>query len=474
MTSRQKWTLALTSAAALMVALDQLVVATALSTMQRDLHASIATLEWTVNAYSLAFAVLLITGAAVGNRFGRRRTFAAGLGLFTLASVACAVAPNTGLLIAARTVQGAGSALVMPAAVALLTDAFPPARRGAALGLFTALTGLAVVGGPVVGGAVTEGIAWQWIFWINVPIGAILVPLGYARIAESRGPRTRPDLAGLALVSAGLFGIVWGLVRSSSAGWASPEVVVTLAVGAVLTAAFVAWEARTAEPMVPLRLFADRTFSAANSAIFLLTAGLFSTVFFLARYLQVTLGVSPLGAGLRFLPWTLTLFVVAPAAGRLADRVGDRSLLGLGLALQAIGIGWVALTIANGDGYAAAVPALVIAGCGTSMALPASQNAVMNSVRPGDVGAASGVFTTARQLGGVFGVAILAAVFAARGSYADPEAFRAGVWPALAGAAGLSLLGAAGALTIRPRTSAQVLRPAAVEPAEPVEAVTGG
>ena len=468
MTSRQKWTLALTSAGALMVALDQLVVATALSTMQRDLHASIATLEWTVNAFSLAFAVLLITGAAIGDRFGRRRTFTAGLALFTLASVACALASDTSLLIAARTVQGAGAALVMPAAVALLTGAFPPERRGAALGVFTALVGLAVVGGPVVGGAVTEGIAWQWIFWINVPIGAVLIPLGYARIAESRGPRTRPDLTGLALASAGMLGIVWGLVRSSTAGWASTEVVLTLTAGVVFTAAFVAWEARAAEPMVPLRLFADRTFSAANASVFLLTAGLFSTVFFFAQYLQVSLGASPLGAGLRFLPWTLTLFVVAPAAGRLADRIGDRSLLGLGLALQTTGIGWLALTIANGDGYAAAVPALLIAGCGTSMALPASQNAVMNSVRPSEVGTASGLFTTARQLGGVFGVAILAAVFAAHGSYAGAQTFRAGVGPALAVAAGLSLLGAASALSIRPRSAAPTVAPVAVE------AVAGG
>jgi EmrB/QacA subfamily drug resistance transporter len=266
---------------------DQLVVATALSTMQRDLRASITTLEWTVNAFNLAFAVLLITGAAIGDRFGRRRAFAAGLTVFTLASIGCALAPDTGLLIAARAAQGAGAALVMPAAMALLTGAFPAERRGGALGVFTALTGLAVVGGPVVGGAVTEGLAWQWIFWINVPIGAVLVPLGYARIAESGGPRTRPDLTGLGLVSAGLLGIVWGLVRSGSAGWASTEVVLTLAAGAVLTAAFVAWEARASRPMVPLGLFADRTFSAANAAVFLLTAGLFSTVFFLAQYLQV-------------------------------------------------------------------------------------------------------------------------------------------------------------------------------------------
>ncbi|HEY0933930.1 MAG TPA: DHA2 family efflux MFS transporter permease subunit, partial [Trebonia sp.] len=435
MTRTQRWALALTSVAALMVALDQLVVATALSTIRGDLNASIATLEWTVNAYSLSFAVLLITGAALGDRFGRRRLLVVGLLVFTLASAACALAPDSGLLIAARAVQGAGSALVMPLAVSLLTSAFPPEKRGGALGIFTALTGLAVVGGPLVGGAVTEGIAWQWIFWVNVPIGAVLIPLVLARTTESRGPRARPDLPGLALVSAAMFGIVWGLVRASAAGWDSGEVAGALAAGTGAGVAFVTWEVRASEPMLPVRLFADRTFSAANSAIFLLTAALFSTVFFFAQYLQISLGYSPLGAGLRFLPWTLTLFAIAPAAGRLSDRIGNRTLLAAGLALQAAGLAWVALTIAGGRSYASAVAALVIAGCGTSMALPAAQNAVMNAARPAEVGRASGVFNAARQLGGVFGVSVIAAVFAANGGYAGPGAFRDGVGPAIGVAA---------------------------------------
>jgi EmrB/QacA subfamily drug resistance transporter len=445
--------LALASVAALMVALDQLVVATALNTIRDDLHASIATLEWTVNAYSLSFAVLLITGAALGDRFGRRRLLVVGLLVFTLASIACALAPNTGLLISARAVQGAGSALVMPLAVSLLTNAFPPEKRGGALGVFTALTGLAVVGGPLVGGAITEGIAWQWIFWINVPIGAILIPLVLLRTTESRGPRTRPDLLGLALVSAGMFGIVWGLVRGNTVGWGSGEVVSMLVAGALATVAFIAWEARVTEPMLPIKLFANRTFSAANIASFLLTAALFSTVFFLAQYLQISLGYSPLGAGLRFLPWTLTLFVVAPIAGRLSDRIGNRSLLSVGLTLQAVGLGWVALTVSGGHSYVAAIPALIIAGCGTSMAMPAGQNAVMNAVPRPEVGKASGVFNTARQLGGAFGVAILSAVFAANGSYAGPDAFRDGVGPAIGVAAGLSALGAIAATFVRRRAA---------------------
>lgn len=454
MTRTQKWVLAITSAAALMVALDQLVVSTALNAIRNDLHASIATLGWTANAYSLSFAVLLITGAALGDRIGRRRMFVVGLSVFSLASAACALAPGTGTLIAARSVQGAGAALVMPLAVALLTTAFPAETRGSALGIFTALTGLAVVGGPVVGGAVTEGIAWQWIFWLNVPIGAVLIPLVLIRTSESHGSRVRPDVPGLALVSAGMFGLVWGLVRADAAGWGSAEVVSALVAGVVLTVMFVVWETRAREPMLSIGLFADRTFTSGNIAMFLLTAALFSSVFFLAQYLQISLGYSPLGAGLRFLPWTLPLFVVAPIAGRVLDRIGSRLLLCLGLLLQSAGLGWVALTVADGRSYASAIPALVIAGCGASMAIPAGQNAVMNAVPRDAIGKASGVFNTARQLGGAFGIAILAAVFAARGGYSSPGDFRDGVGPALGIAAGMSALGALAAVLVRRRQAA--------------------
>ncbi|HEY6491854.1 MAG TPA: MFS transporter [Trebonia sp.] len=451
MTRTQKWVLAITSTAALMVALDQLVVSTALNAIRNDLHASIATLEWTANAYSLSFAVLLVTGAALGDRFGRRRMFAVGLTVFSLASAACALAPSTRTLIAARAVQGAGSALVMPLAVALLTGAFPAQQRGRALGIFTAITGLAVVGGPLVGGAVTEGIAWQWIFWINVPIGAALIPLALIRTSESHGSRVRPDVLGLVLISAGMFGLVWGLVRAGGAGWGSAEVVSALVAGTMMTVAFAAWETRAREPMLSTGLFADRTFTGGNVAMFLFTAALFSSVFFLAQYLQISLGYSPLGAGLRFLPWTLPLFVVAPVAGRVLDRIGSRLLLPLGLLLQATGLGWVALTIAGERPYTAAIPALVIAGCGASMGIPAGQNAVMNAVPREAIGKAAGVFNTARQLGGAFGIAILAAVFAANGGYSSAGDFRDGTGPALGVAAGLSALGAIAAVLIRQR-----------------------
>jgi EmrB/QacA subfamily drug resistance transporter len=466
MTGRtQTWTLLLTSAASLMVALDALVVATALSTIRADLHASLSTLEWTVNAYSLSFAVLLMSGAALGDRFGRRRVFALGLVTFVLASAACALAPDVGWLIAARAVQGAGSALVMPMALALLSAAFPPERRGGALGLFTALTGLAVVGGPLAGGFIAEYVSWQWIFWVNVPIGAVVLPLVLTRVEESRGPLARPDVAGVALVGAGALGLVWGLVRATAIGWASAEVVGTLLAGPGLMAGFVRWELRAEAPMLPMRFFANRAFATGNAAAFLLYASLYGAVFYLAQYLQVALGYSPLAAGLRFLPWTALMFVVAPLAGRLSDRVGAGPLMRTGLALQGGGLGWVALNAAGGRAYLASVAGLMVSGVGTCMAMPAVQNAVMSSVAPAALGTASGTFNTLRQLGGVFGIAALAAVFSATGSYASPAAFGSGVGAALALAAGLALAGSVIAFAMPPRVTRPVLATVAPEPA---------
>ena len=451
-TARQRWVLALTATASLMVALDQLVVATALNAIRDDLHASLATLDWTVSAFSLSFAVLLITGAALGDRYGRRRMFVAGIALFCLASAACALAPTTAALITARTVQGAGAALVMPLSVTLLTAAFPVEKRGAVVGIYTALTGLAVVGGPVVGGAITQGIAWQWIFWINVPIGAAVIVLALLRIEESRGVRVRPDLLGLLLVSGAMLGVTWGLIRADAAGWSSAEVIGTLTAGALLAIAFVAWERRAAEPMLPLQLFAHRAYSAGNGAMLLLTGSLFGTVFMLSQYLQVSLGYSPLATGLRFMPWTTTLFVFAPLAGALSSRIGTRPLLVGGLGLQAIGIGWLGYYVGQGSPYPWMVAPLIIAGCGTSLALPSAQNAVMNSVAAQHVGKAAGTFNSVRQLGGVLGIAILSAVFADRGGYADAGAFRDGAAPAFAVAAGLAALAALVA-TFVPRLS---------------------
>jgi EmrB/QacA subfamily drug resistance transporter len=454
-TSTQRWVLTLTSMASLMVMLDMLVVTTALSTIRQDLGASIEQLEWTVNAYTLSFAVLLMTASALGDRFGLRRLFILGLLVFTAASAACALAPSAAALIAGRAVQGAGSAMIMPHAMALLSVAFPPARRAKALGIFSSITGLATLGGPMVGGAVVEGLDWQWIFWLNVPIGLVLVPLVLRRMREIVGAGRGLDIVGVLLVTGGAFGLVWGLVRGNGVGWGGVEVVGTMVVGALLLVAFVGWELRTRAPMLPMKFFRIPAFSSGNATGFLLYGSVFGAAFFFAQFLQTTLGYSPLGAGLRLAPWTVTLFVVAPVAGAMVNRLGERPLIVVGLVLQAVGFGWIALIASPGLSYPAMIPALMLAGCGVSLAMPAAQNAVVGAVPPPAIGAASGTFNTLRQLGGTLGIAILAAVFAGAGGFASPSAFNDGFVPAVFGASGLSLAAAiAGLWTPRRRTVA--------------------
>ena len=442
-----------------MVALDTLVVSTALTTIRLDLGASVAELEWTINAFNLSLAVLLMTGAALGDRFGRRRLFAAGLGLFVAASAACALAPDVGALIAARAVQGAGAALVIPLALAIVSSAFPPDRRGAAIGILEGLTGLAVIGGPVIGGAIAEGVSWEWIFWVNVPIGLVAIPLVLARIEESLGEDTAVDVGGLALVTGAALGIVWGLVRGNAAGWGSPEVVGALVVGVLLSIAFVVWEHRAREPMLPMRFFRSRAFSSGNAASFFLFASLFGGVFFFAQFLQIGLGHGPLDAGLRIVPWTATLFVVAPIAGALADRIGERPLMVAGLSLQAIGMGWVALVAEPGVAYGQLVVPMIVAGIGASMGIPAAQNAVVGSVAAGAIGKAAGANSMLRELGGVFGIAIVVAVFAGAGGYASAEAFSDGFVPAIAVSAALALAGTVAGLGMPARRVATEVGP---------------
>ena len=440
--AKQRWVLALTSVASLMVGLDILVVTTTLTTIHLRLGASLGQLEWIINAYTLSFAVLLMTASALGDRFGRRRLFLAGLSLFTVMSAACALAPSIGWLIAARAVQGAGSAMIMPHAMALLSAAYPPQKRAKALGIFSGVTGLAILGGPMIGGVVVQSLSWPWIFWLNVPIGLVVIPLARTRIDESRGRPARLDAGGVVRVTVAALGLVWGLVRGNSAGWGSAEVLGALVGGVAATAAFVAWERRTPEPMLPPRLFRSRSFTAGNAAGFAMYASIFGAAFFLAQYFQTVWHYGPLGAGLRLAPWTVTLSLVAPVAGALAARVGDRVLITAGLSLQAAGFAWIALVAREHLGYAAIVAPLVLAGCGVSMAMVAAQNCVMGAVPPADLGRASGTFNTLRQLGGTFGIAILAAVFTSTGSYASARAFGAGFVPAAEVAAGLSLAGA--------------------------------
>jgi EmrB/QacA subfamily drug resistance transporter len=443
MTTGQRWVLALTSVAALLISLDALVVTTALHAIQIDLHASIAELEWTVNAYTLSFAVLLMAGAALGERYGRRRVLVAGVLLFSAASAACALAPSLGWLIAARAVQGVGSAAVMPVGMALLSAAFPPEQRTRALGLFAAVTGLATLGGPLVGGAVVEGATWQWIFWLNLPIAALLVPLMLTRLPESRGEARGLDYPGIGLAGAAALGSVWGLLRGNESGWGSAEVLAAFALGAGALVALVRWERRVTAPLIPMRLFAARGFSIGNAVGFLLFGSIFSGAFFFAQFLQTVQHHGPLGAGVRLAPWTITLFLVAPVAGRQVNRFGERPLVVAGLLMQAAGYGCLAIMAGPQLSYPAMIAPFVLSGVGVSMAIPAAQSAVLRSVPLSAVGAASGTFNTLRQLGGAFGIALPAAVFASVGGLGSAEAFSTGFAAAIGTAALLALTGAA-------------------------------
>jgi EmrB/QacA subfamily drug resistance transporter len=441
------WVLALTSVASLVVALDQLVVATALQKIRLDLHASMSSLEWTVNAFSLSLATLLIPSAQLGDRIGRKRTLIIGLLLFALSSAVCALSPNMGLLLGARAVQGAGGAMILPSALALLTGALPALKRGLVMGIFAAVSGLAVVCGPLIGGAVAEGFNWHWVFWINIPLIAVILPFVAIMLREAKGQPAGTDFLGTVLLGASIFGLVWGLVHSGTAGWDSGEVLGSLGVGGVLLALFVVWELRAGEPLLPIRLFALPAFGAGNLSTLLLTASLFSTVFFLAQYLQIVLRYSPLDAGLRFLPWAVPMFFVSPITGRLQDRIGPRWLISVGLALHGVGLLWLAETaVAHTSYLSGAFGALVVSGVGLAMAMPAQQNGVMSSIPPALMGKAAGTFSTIRQMGGALGVAILAAVFSANGSDQSPSAFARGFAAAISAAAVMAFLGAVSGL----------------------------
>jgi EmrB/QacA subfamily drug resistance transporter len=443
------WTFAISSIAIFMVTLDNLVVTTAIPVIRRDLHAGISGLEWTVNAYTLTFAVLLLTGAALGDRFGRRLVFSIGIGIFTVGSAAAALAPTIGALDAARALQGLGGAIVAPLSLTILAAAVPAERRGLALGAWGGISGLAVAFGPLVGGAVVSGISWHWVFWLNVPIGLVLLPLALTRLKETKGPFGTFDLAGLGLVSAGLFGIVWALVRGNSVGWATPEIVGAFIAGAVLVAAFVAWELRTEHPMLPMRFFRNRTFALANIASMLMSFGMFGAIFLLAQFFQTVQGYSPLGSGLRILPWTAMPMIVAPIAGALSDRIPPHRIIGVGLALQAIGLAWIAAVSTPTTPYIDLVLPFALSGIGMGLFFAPIANIVLSSVRSEEEGQASGANNAVRELGGVFGVAVLASLFSHYGGYGTGTSFVNGMTPAVYVGAGVVAAGSLAAFGIK-------------------------
>jgi len=445
------WTFAITSVALFMVTLDNLVVTSALPVIRRNLHASLTQLEWTVNAYTLTFAVLLLTGAALGDRYGRRLMFSIGIGIFTIGSAAAALSTTATGLDFARALQGVGGAIVTPLTLTLLSAAVPRERRGLALGAWGGIGGLAVAIGPLVGGAIVQGLSWQWIFWINVPIGLVLAPLAFFRLRESHGPSGRLDLPGLALASAGLLGIVWGLVRGNSVGWSSPEIVGSLAAGVVVLALFVLWELRAPAPMLPMRFFRNRTFALTNVSSLFMFFGMFGSIFLLIQFFQTVQGYSPLQAGLRILPWTAMPIFIAPIAGAWSDRIGGQRLMAVGLTLQAVGLAWIATVSSPTMPYADVVAPFFISGIGMALFFAPVANVVLSSVRPQEEGQASGANNAIRELGGVFGVAVLASIFAHYGGYGAPQHFVDGLRPAVWVGAGIVGVGALAAMAIPAR-----------------------
>jgi EmrB/QacA subfamily drug resistance transporter len=462
--TRQTWTLVLVSLALFMTALDTLVVTTALPVLRVSLHTNLSDLEWTVNAYNLSFACSLLTGAALGDRFGRRRMLCLGLAVFTAASVGSALAPSVGILILTRALQGAGAAMVMPLTLTLISEAFPADKRGMAIGMWGGIAGLAVAAGPVVGGAVVEGLNWHWIFWLNIPIGLALIPLSASRLTESFGPRPRLDVVGLLLVGAGFFGITWGLVRANTVGWGSSEVIGTLLAGAAVVGLFLWWEQRTPSPMVSLALFRRTSFTTANGVSFFMYAGLFGAVFLMSQFFQTAQHHTPLQTGLRLLPWTGAPMIVSPIAGKLADRYGNRPFMVVGMLLQAVGLAWVAAIASARVGFGEMGLALGVAGVGIALVFPTVSTEVLGSVPGEEVGVASGTNSALRELGGVFGVAVLASVFARPGVYTSSAAFVDGFKAALAVGAAFSVAGAIAALAGVARRREPVDTPAAAAP----------
>ncbi|WP_203750845.1 DHA2 family efflux MFS transporter permease subunit [Catellatospora bangladeshensis] len=416
------WTWVAALVGVFMVAVDTLVVTTALPEMQRHLNVGISGLEWIVNSYTLTFAVFLLVGAALGDRFGRRLLLGLGLVIFTGASALAAAAPNLGTLAGSRALQGFGAAIIMPLTMTLLASVVPAEKRGHAFGLWGAMVGLGIALGPVVGGSITEALSWQWIFWINVPIGVLLL-LIMPLVRESRGGAGRLDPLGTLLITVGLFGVVYGLIRGAELGWDDPTILTGLIGGGVLVLAFAVWERYAAAPMVLPSLFRSRGFTLTTVIAMIMPFGAFAAVFLGAQYLQTIMGYSPLEAGVRTLPMTAMPLIAAPLSGRLSDKIGGKPLVVLGLALLSSGIGWIGLIATPDLPYGDLVPPFILAGFGLGLFMPAVAALAINFAPANLDGVASGVTNAVRQVGTVLGVAVAGVMFAEYGGFSSPQSF---------------------------------------------------
>jgi EmrB/QacA subfamily drug resistance transporter len=469
MLERKWWTLIVVCVGIFMLLLDVTIVNVALPDIQRDLDSSFSQLQWVIDAYALSLAALVLTAGSLADLYGRRLLFAGGVLVFSLGSLLCGLSPSATFLDVARALQGVGGAIVTPLTLTILSAGVPANKRGAFIGAWSGIAGLAVAFGPLVGGAVVSGISWHWIFWLNVPIGVVLIPLALRRLDETHGPADKLDIPGLALASAGLTGVVWGLVRGNGQGWASTEIVAALTGGVIVFALFVLWELRAKEPMLPMRFFQNRVFTLANVASLLMFFGMFGSIFLLSQFFQTVQGYSPIGSGLRILPWTIMPMFIAPIAGALSDRIGGSRLMGIGLTLQAGGLASLAAVSTPTTPYWELVAPFMISGIGMAMFWAPVANVVLAAVRPEEEGQASGAQNAIRELGGVFGVAVLASVWSHYGSYANGGSFVDGMTPALWIGASIVLLGAVAAFLIPMRkraAEAEAVEPEAVALAE--------
>ncbi|MGI8412910.1 MAG: MFS transporter [Solirubrobacteraceae bacterium] len=405
------WTLGAMCFALFMIMLDNTVVNVALPSIQRDLHASLSSLEWTVNAYTLTFAVLLVTGGRLGDIFGRRRMFLFGVVVFGLSSVAIGLAPSDATLIAFRAVQGIGAAFMMPATLSIITQAFPPGQRGMAIGTWAGVSALALAIGPVLGGLLTEQVSWRAIFFLNPPIaiGAVAVTLFATRESRDEGVARRVDFPGIAAITVGLTAIVLALVEGNRWHWGSGRIVGLLVLAVAGLGAFALIERHSRAPMVDFSFFRSRTFLGANLVAFLISFAMLAMFFFMALYLQNVLHYSPLQTGVRFLPTTVLVIVVAPLAGRLSDRVGSRPLMTLGLVIVSAAI-FIQSRITVHSGYGLLLPGFILMGLGMGLVMSPMSTAAMNAVDRTKAGVASGVLSMSRMVGGTFGVAVMGAL----------------------------------------------------------------
>jgi EmrB/QacA subfamily drug resistance transporter len=414
-----------------MATLDNLVMTSALPVIQADLGSSVGQLSWFMNAYTLTFATFMLPAATLGDRLGRRRMMLAGVAVFTLASIASALSTSSEALIAARAVQGLGAAAIMPLSLTLLAAAVPPAMRAAAIGIWGGVSGLGVALGPVIGGAVVEGVSWQAIFWLNVPVALVAIPLLIVAIPESRGAWQRLDPFGVLLLGGAVFLGIWGIVHGNDDGWSDPRVLGPLVLSGLLLPAYVLWARGRAHAVLPLRLFSARKFTVANVIFLMFTLGMFGTVFLLAQYLQVVQGYSPLEAGLRTLPWTAAPMVVAPIAGALVGRLGYRALLFTGLVLQTVALVWFSVITENGSSYPALLVPLVLAGVGMGLVFAPGASMVLDGLPDSDFAIASSANSTIREFGVALGIAVLVAVFLGNGGEITPAGYDGAIGPAL-------------------------------------------